>query len=128
MSRRASKYIYGVLLVAPIFGAVLWSIEPALRTAAVVYAFDASKNIQIEKLDPWGQLKLRRDIQRYLSDRDTYIPQEDIDWKDEGLLATQDTSRAMQNRCGQARLLVWVPLRFKLPIIGEKVIEWCWKL
>ena len=32
----------------------------------------------------------------------------------------------MQKACGKGKLYIWVPLKFRLPMRGEKVVEWCW--
>jgi hypothetical protein len=127
MWRRAKKYLFRASFLVPLIVAAFSSIETAGRTAYAIATFEGSKYSHLEKLEPSDQIELRREIQRHLSDHFTYVPLEDIEWHDEDTLAYSKNSGTMQNQCEGARLHIWVPLRFKFPIIGEKVVEWCWK-
>ena len=41
--------------------------------------------------------------------------------------AAEDLGMLMQKACGRGRLYVWIPLKWRIPVLGEKVLEWCWK-
>jgi hypothetical protein len=127
MSHQGKSYLFLGLIVFPFCGAGLYSVGPAFRTLYAISTFDVSKVSDFETLDPSDRLKARRHLQRYLSDHNAYVPLEDIGWEDEGLVRESASGWAMQRHCDRARLHAWVPLRFKIPIIGEKVVEWCWK-
>ncbi len=120
------KFFYGILITVPLIGAATWSLESVIRTFHAILVCPIGKLVDLKKVEHFNQLDLRRSLQRYLSDHDVYIPIEDIRWQDDDTLASFDSGWTMQIRCDRARLHVWVPLRFKLPIIGEKVVEWCW--
>lgn len=120
------RTFYIILIAVPLIGAAKWSLDSLIRTVHAMVVCPIGKFVDLKKVESSDQLSLRRGLQRCLSDHDVYIPLEDIRWNDNGLLTSFDSSWTMQIQCDRARLHVWVPLRFKLPVIGEKVIEWCW--
>lgn len=120
------RTFYIILIAVPLIGAAKWSLDSLIRTVHAMVVCPIGKFVDLKKVESSDQLGLRRGLQRCLSDHDVYIPLEDIRWNDNGLLTSFDSSWTMQIQCDRARLHVWVPLRFKLPVIGEKVIEWCW--
>jgi hypothetical protein len=120
------RIFYIILIAVPLIGAAMWSLGSLIRTVHATVVCSTGKFVDLKKVESSDQLSLRRGLQRCLSDHDVYIPLEDIRWNDNGRLTSFDSSWTMQIQCDRARLHVWVPLRFKLPVIGEKVIEWCW--
>jgi hypothetical protein len=69
-------------------------------------------------------LESARTIQRFFLKIGIYIPIDDITTQseqDEGTALLELNERA----CGSGIAYVWIPLRFQLPIFGEKVLEWC---
>jgi hypothetical protein len=66
----------------------------------------------------------QRFIQRHFLSYGVYIPLEDIVIR--GMRSVEPTIvPLMEQSCGEGRAYVWVPLRFQLPAVGEKVLEWC---
>jgi hypothetical protein len=66
----------------------------------------------------------QRFIQRHFLAFGVYIPLEDIVIR--GLTSEEPTSvPLLEQSCGEGHAYVWVPLRFQLPVVGEKVLEWC---
>lgn len=104
----------------------MWSLDNVIRTVHAIVGCPINTFVDLNTMEPPDHLNIRRSLQRCLSDKQIYVPLEDIRWNDNGLLISFDSSWTMQVQCDRARLQVWVPLRFKLPVIGEKVVEWCW--
>ncbi len=66
----------------------------------------------------------QRFIQRHFLSYGVYIPLEDIVIR--GVTSVEPTIvPLMEQSCGEGQAYVWVPLRFQLPVVGEKVLEWC---
>ncbi len=71
-------------------------------------------------------LEAQRSIQRHFLSFGVYIPLEDIVIRGQATEIEEPTLvPLMEQSCGEGQVYVWVPLRFQLPILGEKVLEWC---
>lgn len=127
MNHRPNQLFHLSMLLIPVLAALFCTSWPALRVAYTTLKFRPSPLFKLNSLDDGEQLHLRRNLQRYFSDHDVYLPLEDIHLESETNESYDETSLAMQSPCDRARLHLWVPLRFSFPIIGEKVIEWCWR-
>lgn len=69
-------------------------------------------------------LESSRAIQRFFLKIGIYIPIDDITTQAEQ--AEGQTLLDLNERaCGPGHAYVWIPVRFQLPIFGEKVLEWC---
>ena len=115
-----------VLLLAPAVGALAWTCQAAARAAWAVYSLSPVALTKDDWADPEKVLELRRNLQKHFLAHATYVPLEDI-----VAVGPRDSDREtpllMQKACGHGRLFIWIPFKFKLPITGEKVLEWCWK-
>ena len=125
---RLKGLAHTLLMIFPVAAACLWTCWPALRAIHAASIYDSPSIGKVESLDPFGALQFRRSIQRHFSDHGVYVPIEDIQIVDPQDPREVMFSLARQNQCDRARLHAWIPLRFKWPIFGEKVVEWCWKL
>lgn len=71
-----------------------------------------------------SDLHRKRLIQKHFLKYGIYIPIDDVVFThgehDETLY-----NQLLEKSCGEARLYIWVPLKFRLPLVGEKVSEWC---
>jgi hypothetical protein len=126
MMRALRGFLRILLLAAPAAGAAAWSCRPAAMALYAAYTIPVVSLTKGEWTDPARILELRRQLQQHLLAHDTYVPLEDIVAAPrEG--AGNDTALLMQKACGRGRLFIWIPFKFKLPVTGEKVVEWCWK-
>jgi hypothetical protein len=116
-----------VVLAAPTLAAAAWTCWPALSAAAAALAFGKVETDEGGWQDPEQVMAIRRHVQKHFLDHAVYIPLEDIVVDDASDTAAGSLSLLMQKACGRGRLYVWIPLRFRLPALGEKVVEWCWK-
>jgi hypothetical protein len=118
-----------IWLICPILAAVIWSAHPsALAAWALIDAPPFVSKFTDDQDPQTSRHNLRRQIQRHFLRHYIYIPLDDIVTINPDPIPADDTvSLVMQKACGRGRLFVWIPFKIRLPIIGEKVFEWCWK-
>ena len=125
-----------IALIAPLIAAVVWSGLPAARAYYAARAFDFPTMAEHDWDDGAKTVELRRHLQKHFLNHNVYIPMEDIvvanpNETDQGHAGNErnpaNVAMLMQKACGKGRLYVWIPLKIRVPISGEKVIEWCWK-
>lgn len=67
---------------------------------------------------------VQRKVQKHYLDYGIYIPLDDIILnQDENSAITQLS--LLEQVCGEGTLYIWVPIRIRIPVLGEKVLEWC---
>lgn len=122
---------------APYKARIRWWLAPLWATALYVSTHKAAKaaiasafllqNQELSSLLKKPQtiaLDGQRLIQRHFLTFGVYIPLEDIVIR--GMSSEEPTIvPLLEQSCGEGQAYVWVPLRFQLPIVGEKVLEWC---
>ncbi|MGE0171515.1 MAG: hypothetical protein AB7T49_01970 [Oligoflexales bacterium] len=113
--------IRSFLISVPILVGVLWTTFPALRSLAAMGTLKLKGRSGFEEhLD---SLDLKRAIQKHFLYYGTYIPLEDIALENE--LVGDEILSGVRRYCGKATLYVWVPYRFRLPVLGETLTEVC---
>ena len=127
---RATRLLGSISLLTPFLAAMVWTFYPSLQSTWAVFSMPKVNTTEIwdSTNDPAIKQRLRRQIQQHFLHHSIYIPFDDI-YINELEPHSQDyfVSLVMQKSCGRGRLLIWVPFKIRLPIIGEKVFEWCWK-
>jgi len=117
-----------VLLILPSIGAATWSVLPALNS---IYASLLIKlpNMSKETWDePGSAEQLRRKMQIHFLDHNIYVPMEDIVINNNTPdIEVKRLHLLMDKSCGRANVYVWLPLKFRIPFMGNKLVEWCWK-
>lgn len=75
--------------------------------------------------------EFRRSLQKYFLESGIYIPLEDVMFVDQLANGGKNYSAALKDNCsgltGARGLAVWLPLKIRVPLIGERVKEWCWR-
>lgn len=121
------RVIVACLMILPTVFAIYWTTIPALLAVVAISRFPIPNPQESEWEDKRRVLEVKRRIQKHFLDYSVYLPMEDIivpvSLGDE----RTELSFLMQNTCGRATLYVWIPFKFRLPLIGDKVIDWCWK-
>jgi hypothetical protein len=121
-----SKFLLVLIFIIPILTAVAFSFHDALRVILFVEAMPPLERSLVESKSQESLKETRQKIQSYFLENDLYLPFEDIfSIYDESMKIEYGVH--IQKACGQGKLFVWVPLKIKLPLFGEKVVEWCWK-
>jgi len=121
-----SKLVYLFLLMLPSLGAGIWSILPALSAVRAVAAFP-DLNVKDDDIrDEKKFHELRRTIQKHFRDQGLYIPLEDVIAGIRAPGVSEKSAIVIQKACGRGKIHVWIPVQFRLPVVGSKVVDWCW--
>lgn len=96
---------------------IIWPSYRAIK-AGIELNLDANSTVSD------GGLSTRRQIQKHFLGYGIYIPIDDIIVK-AASLHEQELLSYLSKTCGNKDVFIWVPLRFRFPIVGEKVKEWC---
>lgn len=84
----------------------------------------------LSSIEP-ARTEFRRKEQKYFLESGIYIPLEDIMFVDQLAKGGKTYAMALRESCsglGHERgLAIWLPLKIKIPLFGERVKEWCWK-
>ena len=115
-----------LLWILPIGVGICWSIYPAITGYLAAEEFKKSPVALQIKQNQWGDA-VERKVQKFFLDHNIYIPMEDIIINRENHISEKSPLFQMRKSCGQGKLYVWIPLRVRIPLFGEKVIEWCLK-
>lgn len=67
-------------------------------------------------------LDTQRTIQAHYLSYGVYIPLDDIVMNAQ---EKQPLRELLESACKPGRATIWVPLKFHIPLAGEKVFEWC---
>ena len=121
------KTFFKVLLyILPMAAAITWTIEPAFRTMLATLQFEPMQLQASHFESAESNTELKRKMQKHFLNYKVYIPMEDIVTlgpnSNEQMMKT-----IMARSCGQANVYVWTPLGFRLPFLGLKFIDRCWK-
>jgi hypothetical protein len=127
MKKWLKRLVWALALALPTMAAAAWSSYPAALAGWAVISAKPAPMSKDDWLDPAHVLELRRQIQKHFLAHRVYIPLDDIVAPPLGDTDPGSALLLMQKACGRGRLYVWIPLKFKVPLTGEKVIEWCWK-
>ena len=103
------------------------SAYPAVRALVATARMEPVRHQVIINNDLQVRAELRRQIQKHYLNYGIYVPVEDIMFRDQVLQLNQSLESSVHHYCSDAVLGIWVPLKFRLPLMGERVVEWCWK-
>ncbi len=116
-----------LFLLAPVVSAAVWSAWPTLQALVATRQYTPPRMTEQDWSDGQKTVEVRRRVQRHFLSHNVYIPLEDIVITAASETEPNELALLMQKACGRGRLFVWIPLKFRVPITGEKVFEWCWK-
>ncbi len=114
--------------------AVLWSAHPAILASIAYLTLPKIANQFGEDPASSDQEKflLSRKLQLHFLKYRIYIPLEDISFsnpnQDHALSKGLSNTPEKSISCDFTKHLIWVPFRFKVPVIGERVLQWCLKI
>ncbi len=107
--------------LAPLWAAAFYVSTHQAAKALIAGAFFLNQQLDMSQT---LALEAQRSIQRHFLSFGVYIPLEDIVIRGKNL-EVQTLVPLLEQACGEGQAFVWVPLRFQLPVVGEKVLEWC---
>ena len=114
-------------LPVPLILCISLSCKDALFAVVGSWTLDVAAHEITENSSPRELLTYRRRIQKHFLKLKTYIPMEDIVIPSEAGTANDRLKKLMRKACGKGTIYIWIPLKFRWPIAGERVIDWCWK-
>lgn len=118
LDKRKKTTLLGIISCVLLLVALLASASPSI---SVIQANFSIGTLNIGGLD---EVSTKRSVQSYYLGYGIYIPISDI-------IVAGDSSihdglhKQLGKLCGEGRVYIWTPLRFKIPIFGERLIEWC---
>lgn len=120
-------WLEGALWILALLVMFVWSAWPALKAVTATFSIKpVSKQVVVEGVES-ARLEIQRNVQKQFLDYGVYIPLEDIMFTGHFVQTNADFEPVVKRICGEAPLVVWVPLQFRLPLVGERSVEWCWK-
>lgn len=107
----------------------LWSLLPCIGALLAYATLDPVTDYSSDTLLNQDDLTQARHIQIHFLKFRTYIPLEDINFDSHRLSKTElpqkDTNKSISTWCDHDKNVVWVPIKYKVPIYGERVLQWC---
>lgn len=118
------KYIQHYIALSLITLAILLTAHKSLRSIIAVGQLILDPNYEFLLNSYSSEKNLKRKLQHFFLQHDVYIPLEDfvVLTGDESDL---DSRKIIEQACGNGNLHIWLPLPLRIPILGERVIEWC---
>ena len=104
-----------------------WSGWPILSVGIATLRLAPISQEAIQSVNEQTRLELQRSIQKHYLQYGVYLPLEDIMFTDRILRTNKELTGAVQRFCQGAPVALWLPIVIRLPFIGERSTEWCWK-
>lgn len=136
MGSKQKKIVVGSWLVA-LLSLVAWSVS---QTVVVMWATAHHPKVapRSELLHEPALTNFKRSEQIFFQDYGLYIPLDDIMLVEQLSLSGNRFADALKRSCSNVNpsnghsiwssgIAIWLPLKFKLPLLGERIVEWCWK-
>jgi hypothetical protein len=113
-----------ILALLSIFIVIAINCSSLLRSSIAIRQFLVDPQYENLVLSYESEKELKRSIQGHFLSHSIYIPTEDINIrKTEG--DDQEIFKLLAETCGLADIYIWVPIRYRLPLVGEQTLEWC---
>lgn len=107
--------------------AAIWSGWPVFHVMMGVSKMPPLSRKEITDGSEQTILEVKRKLQKHFLRYGVYIPLEDIMMTEQVLKSNKDFTSVVRRVCGEAPLAVWLPLVIRVPVLGERSTEWCWK-
>ncbi len=136
MGSKQKTIVAGSWLLAIVI-LVAWSIS---KTVVVLWATSQHPKLaaNTRHLQEPELTDVKRSEQIFFQGYGLYIPLDDIMFVDQLPSSGKRFSEVLRRSCSNVNqsnrrsiwsggLAIWLPLKFKLPLLGERIVEWCWK-
>jgi hypothetical protein len=116
------------MLILPGLLALIWSTWPTLSAVVAVVSLRTPALYADEWSDADKVVEVKREIQKHFLNNHVYLPVEDIVTVSDsgGEKASGTLAELMKRACGKGNIYIWIPLRFRVPLVGDRIFEWCW--
>ncbi len=116
--------------VLAILTAFLWSASDSIRVLIAAIRHPVLGKESINLVEP-AMTEFKRQEQKYFLGYGIYVPLEDIMYVEQLPSAGARYAESLRQTCADLGskngLAIWLPLKVKWPLLGERVFEWCWK-
>lgn len=120
------KRALAVAVILPLVAALFFSTRTFFQALVGVAIFSETKFANNNWDNPSSALTGRRLAQQQFMNVGVHIPLENIIATEDDSATTPRMIDLMTEVCGRGVLMIWVPLRLRLPFVGDRVSEWCW--
>ena len=107
----------------------LWSFLPCISSFVAYATLEPLTENSPKTFEEKEDLSQARHIQLHFLKFRIYIPLEDIKFEsngqDQSQLGELKPTKGISKWCNHDKNVVWVPIKYKVPIIGERVLQWC---
>lgn len=111
--------------------AFCWSVSDSLKVFWATNRHPLVAKSSLELVEP-ARTEFKRSEQKYFLNYGIYVPLEDIMYAEQLPNGGARYAEALRRSCSGMQvgsgLAIWLPLKVVLPLLGERVIEWCWKV
>ena len=123
-------------MIAASWGAALilvfiWSVSDSLRVFWATNHHPLVVKAAMDLVEP-ARTEFKRSEQKYFLSYGIYVPLEDIMYAEQLPSGGARYAEALRRSCSGMQagsgLAIWLPLKVVLPLVGERVMEWCWKV
>jgi hypothetical protein len=110
--------------------AFLWSFSDSIKVLVATSRHPLLGGESVNLVEP-ARTEFKRQEQKYFLEYGVYVPLEDIMYVEQLPSSGERYAASIKMTCADLStkngLAIWLPLRVKLPLLGERVFEWCWK-
>jgi hypothetical protein len=130
MGSKPKKIRLIIAMIAALLMMLMWSMQDT-----IVILWAASRHPKIPKealvyVEP-ARTEFKRQEQKYFLGYGIYVPLEDMMYIEQLSNAKARYAEALAKSCSGLRsdsgFAIWLPLKSKWPLMGERVMEWCWR-
>jgi hypothetical protein len=108
----------------------LWSTSDSIRVFVATLRHPALGKESLNLTEP-VRTEFKRNEQKYFLDYGIYVPLEDIMYVEQLPSSGERYAESLKLTCADLSakngMAIWLPIKIKWPLFGERVFEWCWK-
>jgi hypothetical protein len=126
---KQEKIVFGSWVIAILVVAV-WSSSASLAVFWATTRHPPISRMALRLGEP-ELTEFKRSEQKFFLDYGLYVPIDDIMFVGQlpsgGTRYAEALARSCSGIMAGTGIAIWLPLKLKLPLLGERVLEWCWK-
>ena len=124
---RGGSWLEAASWIAVIIFCLGWTFWPTSRAVVAAFAMTPISRQPLVTGAESVRLEVQRAIQKHFLNFGVYIPLEDIVFLERLTQTNQSLEGILKKVCGSDPIAIWLPLKFRLPLVGERSMEWCWR-
>lgn len=124
------KKIITLFWVLAFLTSFLWSSSDSIRVVIATMMHPPLGKSSINLTEP-ARTEFKRNEQKFFLEYGIYVPLEDIMYVEQLPSSGARFAESLKLTCADLSskngMAIWLPIKFKWPLLGERVFEWCWK-